>query len=401
MVNKILIVCFDTPYPSNYGGVVDIERKFAYYKNNNIKVDLICTCFDQNRKKYFEEFIKNNQTIICNYYIELISVSILKIYKFISSIPFSVNVRAINYNNIEFLKTEKYSLVLIEHLKSTKNLELLANIINKGSEKPPFWLRLHNDEAEYYYNMYKASSSPKKIFFWSESLKYNKYQKKILNNKFYEGFLYISTEDKINLEKLTYQNSKNILLPIFYKSKSLKENVHKKIDFFYVGNLDLDDNLRAIHKINTFILDHDLMHYNITIAGKCTSVERQEIIKQIFSLHYHIQFKFNVSKAELHELYVSSKFFLNFSSNGSGVKTKLIEALDYRNLIISNNEGVKGSGYEGIVFNNNSIDINYLHQLLTNNKSYSLYLERVSNLLILKEEEVVKQYDYWLFNKIV
>ncbi|SMC44183.1 glycosyltransferase [Moheibacter sediminis] len=372
MQKKILIVCFDTPFPTNYGGVYDIAAKFDFYKKNNIKVDLICTCFDEKRLKYFRNFIAKNETVIDSFHVELIKPNILNSFSFLSSIPFSVLVRKINYDKVEFLKSNEYSLVLVEHLKSVNRIEKLKKILKNN---PDFYLRVHNDEADYYRNLSSVSRGLKRFFFYSESIKYNKFQKSILSNSLLDGFLFISQTEKDNLNNLIIEEKTNILLPVYAHLKEIESfNSNPKIiDFLYVGNLDLDDNFNALHKINSFLHKNNLNQFKLKIVGKCSDENRKAGIIEIFSAIENVDFQFNVNSEELKLNYKTSKFFLNFSSNPSGVKTKLMEAMNFGIPVISNREGVVGSNFEDVVLSDENIDVNWLKNLLNNDTFRSEY----------------------------
>ncbi|MBS7333223.1 MAG: hypothetical protein KIG88_06480 [Weeksellaceae bacterium] len=396
MQNKILIICFDTPYPTNYGGVIDIVRKFEYFKSKNIKIDLVCTCFDEERKQFLEDFIKQNETIIDNYHIELIKVSPLKALKLFKVKPFSVEVRSIDFSKIDFIQTANYKVVLVEHMKTTKSIKQLISIFDKRNSHPEFWLRLHNDEMAYYKNMYKASKGLKTIFFLTESWKYKFYESRILNSNLFKGFLYISEKDKLNFQSITHVDTNHRFLPIYQTASDSVQISEKPIDFFYIGNLDLDDNLKALKKINSFLEEHNLWIFKIIIAGKCSSIKRENSVKNSFYNSDKITFRFNISPIELQKLYQNAKFFLNFSENESGVKTKLIEALENKIPVISDFEGADGSGYENEILKADEIETKYLFDLLNSNNSYSIYLNKFTDRIKNKEKLVVNYYDDWL-----
>lgn len=335
MSKKILLICFDTPYPDNYGGVVDIERKFKFFHNNGFKIDLICSSFDLERTRNFEDIIAHNHDIIDHYHIENIDVSFRKILLLFSLKPFSVRVREINFHKINFIQNHEYDLVLVEHLKSTHKIKSLRSILQNSSK---FWLRMHNDEAEYYGNLMKVEPNIlKKIFFLTECFKYKYYQRKILNNNVFDGFLYISSRDKDRLQNTSVlTDQKHILLPIYQEKITKKtRNLSRKIDFLYVGNLDLNDNFDALKQMILFLKHHGLENTKINIVGKCTGIKREQEIKTLFSDFLNIKFDFNVDNKTLDHAYADSKFFLNFSSNKSGVKTKLIDAINRMVPVIS------------------------------------------------------------------
>lgn len=372
MQKKILVICFDTPFPTNYGGVYDIAAKFEFYKKNNIKIDLICTCFDEKRMKYFQNFMTENETVIDNFHVELIKPNILNAFILFSNTPFSVAIRNINFEKIEFLRSNEYPLVLVEHLKSVNEIEKLQEILKNN---PDFYLRVHNDEENYYRNLYSISKSLKRYFFYSESIKYRKFQKKIFSVNLFKGFLFISKTERENLSGLIPNGKTNILLPIYAQLKRVESTYYnpKSIDFLYVGNLDLDDNLNALNKIISFLIQNHLTHFKLKIVGKCSGENRKTKVKEIFSSMENVEFQFNVSPAELNFNYENSKFFLNFSSNPSGVKTKLMDAMNYGIPVISNREGVVGSNFEDLVLSDENLDVNWLKNLLNNDSVWSEY----------------------------
>lgn len=396
MSKKILLICFDTPYPDNYGGVVDIERKFKFFHNNGFKIDLICSSFDLERTRNFEDIIAHNHDIIDHYHIENIDVSFRKILLLFSLKPFSIRVREINFHKINFIQNHEYDLVLVEHLKSTHKIKSLRSILQNSSK---FWLRMHNDEAEYYGNLMKVEPNIlKKIFFLTECFKYKYYQRKILNNNVFDGFLYISSRDKDRLQNTSVlTDQKHILLPIYQEKITKKtRNLSRKIDFLYVGNLDLNDNFDALKQMILFLKHHGLENTKINIVGKCTGIKREQEIKTLFSDFLNIKFDFNVDNKTLDHAYADSKFFLNFSSNKSGVKTKLIDAINRMVPVISDDNGVIGSGYENIIWNKNSVDSKEIFNLISDENAYLEFYNEFEDVVIENSKKIDKIYQQWL-----
>lgn len=367
MQKKILIICFDTPYPTNYGGVYDIAAKFDFYKKNNVKIDLICTCFSLERMQILKNHVSENETVIDNFHVEFIRPNPLD---FFSKVPFSVKTRKIPFQKIDFLKKEQYSFVLVEHLKSTNGLEELTAIVGN---KTDIYLRIHNDEEEYYRNLYKVSDNLKRYFFLSESMKYKNYQDKMLKSSLFKGFLFISISEMKKLRPQINSDKFCHLLPVYANFEQKRIKNAKTIDFLYVGNLDLDDNFNSLKKIYGFLIQNKLGSFNITIAGKCSDEIRKRKIKEIFSSELKVDLHFNVEKQILEDLYANARYFLNFSSNGSGVKTKLIEAISHGIPVISNREGIGGSGLEHVGLTDNDIDFKWLISTLENSDIWDEY----------------------------
>src|SRR5690606_23934066 len=164
-----------------------------------------------------------------------------------------------------------------------------------------------------------------------------------------------------------------------------------------VGNLDLDDNLNALVKINSFLIQNQFVEFKLKIVGKCSDEKRKMKIRNLFLKIENVDFQFNVSDSELKQNYENAKFFLNFSDNESGVKTKLIEAVSYGIPVISNREGVEGSNLESVVLNDQKIDVNWLKSALYNaeiwNQYRVLYLESIAdkmNWIHAKYDEFLK-----------
>ena len=394
MQKKILLICFDTPFPTNYGGVFDIEAKFKFFQKNNTKVDLICTCFDKKRGLYFQNYLNENQTVIDNFHIEFIQPGIQNFTQVFHKKPFSAIVRKINYSKIGFLKNNDYEFVLVEHLKSTYKIEKLRNILKLRNPNLKFLLRIHNDEEIYYKNLYKTASTAKKYFFYSESIKYKNYQKEILRNSNFDEFLFISKAEMENLKPLVSPTKKVEFLPVYFDQNDLKpgsKNEFRNIDFLYVGNLDLEDNFKALKEIKSFLFSQNFTDKKINIAGKCSSEKRKEGLFTLFSELENFEISFNVEKPELEKLYTRSKFFLNFSANSGGVKTKMIHALNYGVPVISNPDGVEGSGFEDLTLKTK--DAGWIKNALENAEIWKNYHSDFLNQLKLKMDWAEEKYN--------
>ncbi|WP_068597661.1 glycosyltransferase [Vaginella massiliensis] len=392
MTKKILIVGFDTPYPDNYGGVVDVVRKFQFFKKKGYTLDVVCTSFDANRTSFFEEFLKSNNSLIEHYYIQPIQPK-NQLVKLFSRIPFSVKIRSIDFNRIDFLKNTRYDLVLVEHLKSTQNIGSLKKFL--APQKSPFWLRLHNDEAVYYRNLMKVEPNfLKKTFFWLESQKYKSYQSLLLTKNDFDGFLYISEADKARLSPSDLPH--HLVLPIYQETLATRTTDKQfEYDFLYVGNLDSNDNWDALKRMLNFLKNKSLESAKIAIVGRCTDKNREENLQTLFQDFENLSLFLNATNEELKEFYAKSKFFLNFSSNSGGIKTKLIDAVNHLIPVISDENGVVNSGFELVVLHANKLDAQCLNQLLQNQTLYLQYHQKYSAMVLEKVAETKKMYEFW------
>lgn len=378
MSKRVLIISFDTPYPTNYGGVFDVMAKIAYFKMHGYAVDLISATFEPERVRLFEEF-NNREKLIDNFFNLTVRVDIKKIVCFLFSLfPISMIARDGSIAGCSFIKSNKYDLILVEHMKMFPYIDKIKQIVNA-----PVFLRLHNDECQYYYELARKSRSIlKKLFLFGEAIRYHLLQRKLQKNHQVEKFLLISEGDRKIFSNAIMSNVE--VLPIFVNSKYKCGNdkathTPKKYDFCYVGNLDLDDNFQSVILALMFIKNSGYHHSSIMIVGKCSSIERQRFIKRnVRDVIDGCDFGFNISHDELCHVYSSSKVFLNFSTNTGGVKTKLMEALQSNIVVLSNFQGVVNSGLDDLVLLAEDESLEKLKRIIYDNNAREEYLALVS-----------------------
>ena len=159
---------------------------------------------------------------------------------------------------------------------------------------------------------------------------------------------YISRQDEERLSRADVRPG--VVLPVVANVEGVangdKQLVEREIDFIYVGNLDLEENLKGAKSALQFLVSSGIPVRIALICGRCKAGARQaEVLKELQAFPF-CNVKFNVAHRELAELYKRSKFFLNFSTGIGGVKTKLIDALAQGVVVITNELGVRGSGLE-------------------------------------------------------
>ncbi|NTW82780.1 MAG: hypothetical protein HGB36_05355 [Chlorobiaceae bacterium] len=385
---------FDTPYPTNYGGVYDVMQRVDYFKSAGYGIDLICLASDRTRILTFESiYINSNHNIFDRVFILPYKNNIC----FFDRYPVSAKVRAMKPTEelISYVSSVKYNFVFIEHLKTTLFSLLLKKYINTS-----FYLRMHNNEAEYYAELSLGTKNIfKKFFFFFESKKYIDFQNNILKNGLFDRIYFISERDIVTtgLKK----NEINRLLPIYFNMNLLSTNSFFKsevnhiynLDFLYVGNLDSDDNVKAAAESLFFLSNLNMKEdVSVIIAGKCNNVKRQKEVNKYLKKIFKFDLLTNISSSELDKLYSRTKLFLNFSKNKGGVKTKLIDALSRNCVCISNYNGVNGSGFNDIVIPAEDKSINLILDLLHDSEKLNAYKSSQLSLITSKSQELNSLY---------
>lgn len=311
MEKEIHIVSFDYPFPADYGGVVDVFSKIKALHGLGIKIHLHCIT---NRKLKKEDEIHN--------YIHKLYIYTKKSNSstFFSLLPVSVSSRF----NKELIRnlTKKEIPILFEGLQTT------GIINNLNLPKSKLFLRLHNNEKNYYKGISKSENNIlKKLIYRLESIKYKRYQKKILP-KFQTVFTLSKTEDKEVKSK--FGNS--IYTSVFHGNNEVKTFSSKGSYCLYHGDLRISDNIQAV--LFLISIFKELPNYKLIIA----SGRGKEFMESKIKHHSNIKFQFINSNEELNQLLEKAHINTLVSFQKSGTKLKLFNALyNSRFCIINNN----------------------------------------------------------------
>ncbi len=349
MKRNVLVFSFDIPYPDNYGGAKDVWERILLLQMHDCIIDIISVFIDPKRLKQFETSLEREKVNLhCSFKVNYLNVLSI-------NMPVSAAIRRIGKNLQdqclpEILK-KSYDFVLIEHHKS---FEMFLGFRKYICFKKVFF-RVHNIESEYYSNLSASEKNFfKKIFYHRESNKYKKYQTEIISLNLIDKYLFISNTD---MDNTIYKNlpNKELISPIINSDRGEIDNIgfnSRENRVLYLGNLDLPDNILSIKCILEIL--YPLLKSNeikLTIAGKCSKEKEQRKFRYLVSNTKNIEFIFNVSSRKREEIYHKSKIFFLYSMNSSGVKLKLAESINYNLPVISNANGIYGSGLENCVFN--------------------------------------------------
>lgn len=297
------IVSFDVPYPPNYGGIVDVFYKLKalhavgvqvtfhcfYYKGHNPpSSDLNPYCheiFYYPRKKHLSKLILSQE-------------------------PFITASRS-DVHLLERLKADNHP-ILFEGIQSCY---FLSHPDLKNRKK---YVRAHNIEHDYYLGL--AASEKNKIkqrYFKWEAKKLKAFEPQLAHAS---GIFSIAKMDVPHFE--TYAPTYHIP-PFFHsfpKQWDLEFSEEKYILFH--GNLSVSENQKAVDFILKKIVPKS--PYEFKIAGKNPPLS----IKNQVSKWTHVQLIENPSDVSMQELIEDAHVNLLLTFQQTGVKLKLLHAIE-------------------------------------------------------------------------
>lgn len=322
------IICFDVPFPADYGGAMEEFYKLKSLHELGVKIQLHCFVYgDRKPQKELEKYCENV------YYYER-KKSIIDVF---SNIPFIIKTRA-NNNLLQNLLSNDYpilfdgthSIFYLNHPELAKRKKIV---------------RLHNIEWIYYSILSGSSYTLKeKIFYLLEYKKLRKYDKMLENA---DSLSCLSQTDfEYYAEK--FPDKKVTLEYVFHENTILNCKPGKGDYLLYHGNLSVLDN----YKVVIDLLNNELQNckYKIIITGKNPTETLIDFVKT----KPNIQLISNPTNEELDALIRNAQICLAIANNPSGIKLKLINSMYRGRFIFSNEAAFVGSGLDDCVINMNS-----------------------------------------------
>lgn len=316
-------MCFDNPFPPNYGGAIDLFYKLKHLKSLGCHIYLHCFVKTKpNDKQALNDYCKS-----VNFYEREMSF-----FNIFSSKPFIVQSRKSDELLSNLLKND-YP-ILFEGLHTTYwlNHEALKHR-NKI-------VRLHNIEWLYYWNLFQQAYSLKeKIYYFSECKKLQTYEP-ILQHATHINCLSSSDFDYYK-NKFTHHSVNYI--PIFHSNDSFKNLTGKGDYVLFHGNLSITDNTLPIIRL----LKNELreVDFKIIIAGQQPSAHLKEVVHH----HKNAELISNPSSEKMEELIQHAHINIILSQIKTGVKLKLINALYLGRFCFANETAVIGTQLDAAV----------------------------------------------------
>ena len=313
------IVCFDVPYPLDYGGVFDPFCIIKTLHELGIHIHLHCFEYGRGRQQELEKYC-----VDVNYYARNEGHK-----GFSTKIPYIVSSRSSN-ELLENLQRDQYP-VFLEAVHCT--YPLYAGALKNRK----VILRLHNVEYLYYRHLfYHERSWLKKAYFFNESRLLKQYERKLAN----QATILALSEKDIDLYKLKFHAPDISYLPIFIPFQQVAGKEGLGTYCLYHGNLSVAENEKAAG----WLLEHvfDKVKFPFVIAGKNPSSRLQRLAE----LNAQACLIPNPDDQEMKDLIAKAQINILPSFNDTGIKLKLLNALYNGRHCIVNEAAIHQTGLE-------------------------------------------------------
>ncbi|NVO03367.1 MAG: glycosyltransferase [Bacteroidetes bacterium] len=313
------LIAFDIPYPSDYGGVIDIYNKLIAFKENDVKVHL--HCFEYGRK---HSTILNELCETVDYYKRDISKTNLFRRR-----PYIVVTRSSD-DLIHNLMKDNYPILF-------EGLHCCYYLADRRLKKRRKIVRTHNIEHDYYLNLAKIEKDIfKRYYYMNESQKLKRYESVL---KEASGIAVISNNDYIYFSS-KYKNVK--LVSAFHQNNTIEIKTETGKYALYHGSLHVgENNEAAMYLINNVFNDIEIP---LVIAGNKPSPE----LKQAVEGKKNIKLVSEVDTEGIFELIENAQINILPTFQATGIKLKLLAALYNGKYCIVNSPMVRNTGLESL-----------------------------------------------------
>ncbi|MBC7426152.1 MAG: glycosyltransferase family 1 protein [Bacteroidia bacterium] len=313
------VVAFDVPYPSDYGGVIDIFHKIRIL--NTLGYKIILHCYHYGRP----ESPELNDVCHSVFYYKR------KTYKnpFYGKVPYIVSTR----NSGELLK----NLQKDEHPILFEGLHTTFFLKHESLQNRVKIVRNHNIEHDYYKNLESVEDNFfKKYFFRVEAERLKTYEKVY---KSAGAVLSISPKDHETLNK-RYHNSH--FISAFHPNDEMNCKTGKGEFLFYHGNLSVgENNHAALFLVNEVF---SKINYPVIIAGNNPSAQLRQACLQ----YNHISLNEDWNNEQILDHIQKAQINVLPTFQATGIKLKLLNALYLGRHCLVNTPMVANTGLESL-----------------------------------------------------
>ncbi|MCO5248267.1 MAG: glycosyltransferase [Chitinophagales bacterium] len=307
---EVQVVSFASPYPPNYGGVMDVFYRLKALYNLGVKVHLHTYIYKDH--KPHERL--NELCASVEYYKRSNTHKYLQGWPYIASSRYNKNLieNVIRIGKPVILEG-LHTCFMIEHLEK-------AGI--------PFVVRMHNIEWKYYKYLAELELSyPKKKYFLEEARRLKKFEDCIQHTT----LLAISVKDEKYL-KQTYPHSRTLYIPAFhhYTTPEIKEGKGNYAIFH--GNLSVNENEQAAIWLMERVFSK--LDVPLVITGKDPT---DKVIKAT-NAYPNVKLIANPGIQEMRTIMEDAQIHLLPNQQPTGMKIKWVNALFSARFIIVNPE---------------------------------------------------------------
>lgn len=322
MDKHLHIVSFNVPWLADYGGVIDVFYRLKALSEAGVKIHLHCFTYGRPEAPELERYCEE----VCYYRRNMSPL------KFLDHRPFIVSSRD-NKALRRRLSQDSYP-ILIEGLHCCSLLEydnLLQNRL--------VMVRAHNVEADYYARLAASEKNLwRKAYLKIEASRISRYEP-ILTRA--SAVLAISQGDKEKLERLRCRNV--LLVSASHQYSVTQSPSYSGTPYaLYQGDLTVADNYNAAARlINNVFADG---RHPLVVAGK----EPPEWLKELVAQHTNVTLVPSPDEATMQRLIAGAQVNVLLSSQATGLKLKLLNALFAGGHCLVNSAMVQGSGLDSL-----------------------------------------------------
>ena len=321
MKDKTLhIIALNIPFPTNYGGVIDIFFKLKALNERGVKIHLHCFEYGRKQAPIFDD--------ICE-----------KVYYY----PRKMHWRNL-FSSIPFIVKSRVSNELLGNLSNTKapilfeGLHCCFYLDNPQLRDHKQFVRAHNIESDYYKLLAKSERKPfTKLYLFSEYLKIRAFEKKLAKAN---GVFAISDKDHQELK----DTCNSYLIRAFHPDSKIKSKIGLGEYAIYHGNLSVAENENAAFFLIKKVFKK--LNFDLVIAGaKPTKKLRSEVVK-----HSNIRLVENPENNVLEKLIQDAHIQVLPTEQDTGIKLKLLKSLFLGRHCIVNSKMIAETGLEESCF---------------------------------------------------
>ena len=319
--NQVHIVCFDIPYPANYGGVIDVFFKLKALVERGFKVHLHCFEYGREHSPKLEAICES-----VNYYKR--NTTFGKVFK---KNPYIVTSR-ISEDLIQNLLKDDYPIIL-------EGLHSCGVLLDPRMKDRKIFVRTHNVEHEYYRYLAETEKNlRKRLFLKLESRKLRKFESVLAKAT---GILAISNKD-YEYFKQTYDNV--YLIPA-YAGFDKVDVLEGQGDFvLYHGKLDISENYNAAE----FLVKEVFKGTDVKL--KIAGMNPPRHLVKLIAKEPNVELIENPEDDDLQDLVRNAQINILVTAQSTGLKLKLLNALFNGRYCVVNDKMVEGLDINDLCF---------------------------------------------------
>lgn len=310
------IVCLDAPSPPDYGGAIDMYYKIEALAKAGKKI--ILHYFDYKEGRGVQGL--EDYCVEINRYSRK-SFSLTFLYR-----PY-ITASRVHKKLLHRLNADTHP-ILIEGLHG-------AGLIRRIENSDRVVLRMHNEEVAYYAQLSGAEQNQwKRMYLRWESKRLHAFQKHLAKDL----KLAVLSETDIKVFREEYEFTHTQFIPCFLPWQKISGEPGTGNYCLYHGNLSVAENEQAA----LWLIGEVFMrsHLPLIVAGKGVS----QRLKDAAAKAKKVTIVSNPSMQRLDHLIREAHINVLPSLNSTGVKLKLLHALFDGRFVITNSNGVSGSG---------------------------------------------------------